>query len=416
MLVAVLGQGYVGLPLSIAMASSGHTVHAVDTNPRRYQSLVDCRSYIVDVSDVALHREAGARRFLPAPSLAEVPPVEAYVIATPTPLTDDRTPDLRYVDAALAQIARHARPGVLIVVESTVFPGAMRDHVAPTFERLSGLVSGVDVSLAYSPERVDPGRGLRLSEIPKLVAGLDEAADAAAAKLYETVFEQVVRVPSCEVAEFAKLYENTFRYLNIAFANELSRASRAINISFRDVVSAASSKPFGFMAFHHGPGVGGHCLPSNVHYLNHVLAAAGQPSELLAAATTINDSMPQYLVDRLAELLERRGKQLQGSTILLLGLAFKAGVSDSRNSPTYRIAELLVASGAKVKVADPWFDSDADTDLFTMVELNREECAATDAVLLVTDHDQIDYDLVLDAADLVLDSRGKLRRAEVEQL
>ncbi len=414
--VAVLGQGYVGLPLSIAMAASGHTVHAVEIDADRQRSLLEGRSYVVDVTDAELSGHIATGSFVPAASLAEVPPVDAYVVAVPTPLTDDQTPNLRYVDGAVEDIAAHTRPGALVVLESTVYPGALREHVAPLFERLSGLVSGVDIHLAYSPDRVDPGRGQRLREIPKLVAGLDAASDAAVAKLYETVFEQVVRVPSAEVAEFAKLFENTFRYLNIAFANELSRASRALNISFRDVVSAASSKPFGFLAFHHGPGVGGHCLPNNVHYLNHVLAAAGQPSSLLAQAARINDSMPQYSVDRLAEALQRHGKSLTGSTVLLLGLAFKSGVSDSRNSPSHRIAELLVAAGAKVRVADPWIAAGADTDVFTMVELSRDECAAADAVMLTTDHDQVDYDLVLDAADLVLDCRGKLRRTEVEQL
>jgi UDP-N-acetyl-D-glucosamine dehydrogenase len=398
------------------MASGGHEVHAVDVDADRHRSLVDCRSYVVDVTDAELLRETAAGRFKPAVSLAEVPAADAYVVAVPTPLDAERVPDLVHLDAAITAIAGHAPPGALVMVESTIYPGAMRDHVAPLFHRLSGLVPGEDVYLGYSPDRVDPGRGWPLEEIPKLVAGLDEESDAAAAKLYESVFEQVVRVPSCEVAEFAKLLENTFRYLNIAFANELCRASRALDICFRDVVSAASSKPFGFMAFHPGPGVGGHCLPNNVHYLNHALAKAGQPSLLLDHAARINDAMPRYSVDRLTESLARKGKPVTGSTVLLLGLAFKGGVSDARNSPTLRVAELLAAAGARVKVADPWVPRFPATPTFDLVELCHAEVAAADAVVLMTDHDQIDYDAVLAGADVVLDCRGKLRHAEVEQL
>jgi UDP-N-acetyl-D-glucosamine dehydrogenase len=415
-LVAVLGQGYVGLPLSIAMASGGHEVHAVDVDAVRHRSLVDCRSYIVDVTDADLLRETAAGRFKPAATLAEVPAADAYVVAVPTPLDTEQVPDLSHLDAAITAIAGHAQRGALVMVESTIYPGAMRDHVAPLFHRLSGLEPGQDVYLGYSPDRVDPGRGWKLEEIPKLVAGLDEESDAVAAKLYESVFEQVVRVPSCEVAEFAKLLENTFRYLNIAFANELCRASRALDISFRDVVSAASSKPFGFMAFHPGPGVGGHCLPNNVHYLNHALAKAGQPSLLLDHAARINEAMPRYSVERLADSLARKGKSVIGSTVLLLGLAFKSGVSDARNSPTLRVAELLAAAGARVKVTDPWVERFPATPTFDLVKLCRAEVAAADAVVLMTDHDQIDYDAVLAAADVVLDCRGKLRHAEVEQL
>jgi UDP-N-acetyl-D-glucosamine dehydrogenase len=200
--IAVLGQGYVGLPLSIAMASAGHVVHAVDIDPERYRALVEGRCYIVDVSSDQLRGQIDAGRFRPAWSLDRVPPVEAYVVATPTPLSADLTPDLKYVDASIAAIADHAESGALIVVESTIYPGALRNHIAPLFERLSGLVPGIESYLAYSPDRVDPGRGQVLREIPKLIAGLDEASDAMAAKLYETVFDQIVRVPSCEVAEF----------------------------------------------------------------------------------------------------------------------------------------------------------------------------------------------------------------------
>ncbi|TQK50244.1 UDP-N-acetyl-D-glucosamine dehydrogenase [Streptomyces sp. SLBN-118] len=416
MRVAAIGQGYVGLPLSIAIASSGHTLYAVEIDPVRFESLRACRSYIVDVTDEELRRETENERYVPMANLAEVPEVDVYLISTPTPLTDDKRPDLTYVDRALAQVASVARPGALIVVESTVYPGAIRQHVAPLFERLSGLKSGVDVFFAYSPDRVDPGRDAVLCDVPKLVSGLDDQALEAIRTFYGTVFKEVVPVSSCEVAEFTKLLENTFRYLNIAFVNELSKATSAMNISLREVISAASTKPFGFMPFHHGPGVGGHCLPNNVHYLNHALGSAGHKSHLLNAAAEINESMPRHVMQRLAASLRRQGKSLQGATVLILGVAFKSGVADSRNSPAFAIGAELVSMGTTVKVTDPWLGIDMDSDTFKAVELTADECRHADAVVLVTDHEEIDYETVLASSNLIFDCRGMLNAAEVEQL
>ncbi|WP_405604828.1 nucleotide sugar dehydrogenase [Streptomyces sp. NBC_01410] len=416
MRVAAIGQGYVGLPLSIAIASSGHTLYAVEIDPVRFESLRACRSYIVDVTDEELRRETENERYVPVANLAEVPEVDVYLISTPTPLTEDKRPDLTYVDRALAQVAAVARPGALIVVESTVYPGAIRQHVAPLFEQLSGLKSGVDVFFAYSPDRVDPGRDAVLVDVPKLVSGLDDQALEAIRTFYGTVFKEVVPVSSCEVAEFTKLLENTFRYLNIAFVNELSKATSEMNISLREVISAASTKPFGFMPFHHGPGVGGHCLPNNVHYLNHALSSAGHKSDLLNAAAQINESMPRHVMQRLAASLERQGKSLQGATVLILGVAFKSGVSDSRNSPAFAIGAELVSMGTTVKVTDPWLGIDMDADTFKAVELTAAECRDADAVVLVTDHEEIDYETVLASSNLIFDCRGMLNSAEVEQL
>lgn len=413
--VTVIGQGYVGLPGSIAIAGAGHTVHAVETNPRRYAALMRCCSYIADVASAELVEATESGRFHPVPDAAKVPSSDVYLIATPTPLTVDRRPDLTYVDRALADIARTVSPGALVILESTVYPGALRDHVAPELERLTGLRAGVDLYFAYSPERVDPGRGTPLRQIPKLVSGLDERSGKMARHFYETVFDHVIEVSSSEVAEFAKLLENTFRYVNVAFVNELSRAAHALRIPFREVVSAASTKPFGFLPFHHGPGVGGHCLPNNVHYLNHVLSTVGRSSEILATAERINTAMPAYVVQRLRHALEREGKDLPGSVVLILGLAFKADVADDRNSPTYAISDLLTGAGAEVRVADPWV-KEIGPSSFTRVELTAEECARADAVLLVTDHQEVDYDMVLNTAGLILDCRGRLGAPEVEQL
>ncbi|MFE6692127.1 nucleotide sugar dehydrogenase [Streptomyces sp. NPDC057743] len=416
MLIAVVGQGYVGLPEAVAIASAGHTVYAAESDPTRHASLTRCHSYIAEVDSVDLRRLTEAGRYRPVLDASQAPSCHVYLIATPTTLTSRHTPDLSHIDAALAAIARSARPGALIVLESTTYPGALRHHVAPLFEKLSGLRAGADVHFAYSPERLDPGRGTVLEEVPKLVSGLDKRSGQLARDFYETVFQHVVEVSGAEIAEFAKLLENTFRYVNIAYVNELSKTAKAMNIPFREVVAAAASKPFGFMPFHHGPGVGGHCLPSNVHYLNYALAAAGAPSELLTVAERINSSMPDYTVERLRRILSRTGTPLRGARILVLGLAFKADVADARNAPTHAISDSLVRAGAAVRVADPWVARQQRTDSFELVELTAEECTSADAILLVTDHRDVDYDLVLNSGTVILDCRGHLSAQEVEQL
>ncbi|MFD7102017.1 nucleotide sugar dehydrogenase [Streptomyces celluloflavus] len=416
MLITVVGQGYVGLPGAVAIASAGHIVYAAESDPVRLASLTRCHSYIAEVDSEDLRRLSEAGRYRPVRDASRAPSCDVYLIATPTTLTPHRTPDLRHIDTALADIARSARPGALIVLESTIYPGALRHHVAPLFEKLSRLRAGTDVHFAYSPERLDPGRDTVLEEVPKLVSGLDAYSGRMARDFYRTIFRHVVEVSGAEVAEFAKLLENTFRYVNIAYVNELSKTAKAMNIPFREVVAAAASKPFGFMPFHHGPGVGGHCLPSNLHYLNYVLATAGAPSELLAAAERINGSMPDYTVERLRLVLSRTRTPLRGARVLVLGLAFKAGVADDRDSPAYAISDSLIRAGADVRVADAWVARQPATDSFRLVELTAEECAAADAILLVTDHRDVDYDLVLNSGTVILDCRGHLDAQEVEQL
>jgi len=414
--VAVIGQGYVGLPLSMAMAFVGHTVHAVESNIARLDALKEGHSYIVDVRSAELRRELDAGRFRPVADLDGVPPADVYVIATPTPVTEQHQPDLRYVDEALAVVAGSVQPGALVVVESTIYPGALRNHLAPLLERMSGLRSGVDVFLAYSPDRVDPGRDTAIREVPKLVAGLCDKATTMAEEFYGSVFKEVVSVSTCEVAEFTKLFENTFRFVNIAFVNELSIAANAMNVSFREVVAAASTKPFGYMPFHHGPGVGGHCLPGNVHYLQYALGTAGHQSDLLEAASRVNDAMPRHAVQRLASALEAKGRSLKQANVLVLGLAFKSGVADCRNSPALAICQALAEADATVRATDPWITDGEVSELFTTVKLTDAQCDWADAVMVVTDHEQLDYQTVLRSDCVVLDCRGILQANGVEQL
>lgn len=415
MIVAVVGQGYVGLPLSLAVARAGHAVLAVEADPSRLRYLREGRSYLGDVDPAELREVTADGRLRPVPDLDGTEAADVYLVAVPTPATAADGPDLALLDRAMDQIARSARPGALVVVESTLYPGALRRHVAPRFTRVSGLRPGVDVHLACSPERIDPGREGDHREVPKLLAGLDEAATRAAHEFYATVFKHLVPVSSSEVAEFAKLFENTFRYLNIAFANELGAAAAAMGISFREVVAAAASKPYGFLPFSPGPGVGGHCLPNNVRYLGHALAAAGAPSALLEAARLVNESRPAYVVERLRRSLAARGRALAGAEVLLLGLSYKPGVSDIRESPALAIRDALVEAGAGVRIADPRADT-GDSGLPVLVELTPELCARSDAVVVVTDHDEVDYGMVLAHAPLLLDCRGRFNHPGVEQL
>lgn len=416
LLVTVVGQGYVGLPLSVAIAASGHSVQAVEADPKRLGLLQRRASYIVDVTDADLERVTAIGTFRPVGTIAETEPADIYLIAVSTPVTAGGRPDLRYLDEAIANIAQRIQPGALIIIESTVYPGATRQHIAPELERLTKLQVGVHIHVAYSPQRIDPGRDESARCIPKLLAGLDEYAALAAAEFYLSVYDAVVTVSSCEVAEFAKLYENTFRYVNVAFANELAKAAHAMSIDFREVSAAAATKPFGFMPFRHGPGVGGHCLPNNVRYLEHALAQVGAGSTVMSAARSVNESMPRYIVERLRTLLADRGKSIEGASILVLGLSYKGDVADTRGSSTYPIVELISAAGAEARVADPHVGAEVVSDHFTLVELSEVECRSSDAVLLVTDHAAFDYDLIIENSPVVLDCRGRFSSTLVEQL
>lgn len=416
MLVAVIGQGYVGLPLSMAVVSAGHQVLAVESDPARRAALRSGRSYIVDTPSEELAWAVRSGRLQPVPDLSDAPGADVYLIAVPTPVTPDNEPDLSFVHNAIATVAASVRPGALVVVESTLYPGAMRAEVQPRFAALVGEDVCSQLLLAYSPQRIDPGRDVDYRAVPKLVAGLDERARAAAGEFYDTVFKNVVRVPSTEVAEFAKLLENTFRYVNIAFVNEMATVAHRMGVDFRQVVEAAASKPYGYLPFWHGPGVGGHCLPNNVHYLRRAISDAGGSSELLATAVRVNDSMPRYTVERLQAALEHRGSGLNGARVLLIGLSYKPDVADARHSPTYAISDAIVARGGEVRVADPTEPRDAAPASFVRTTLTREECARADAVVLLTDHEQIDYAMVVGSSRLILDCRGRLRDEKVERL
>jgi UDP-N-acetyl-D-glucosamine dehydrogenase len=351
--IAVIGLGYVGLPLSLAFARSGASVIGIDTDPAKPPILNSGKSYIAHIPGDAIQEAVTAKRFHATVDFAEITNADAILICVPTPLTVNRTPDLSFVEATARAIAPHLRKGQLVVLESTTYPGTTDEVVRTILEAGSGLVAGQDFSLAFSPEREDPGNPLGLRQIPKVVGGLTPACLEKAKTIYSTIVDRVVPVSSCRAAEATKLLENIFRSVNIALVNELKVIYAAMGIDVWEVVQAASTKPFGFMPFYPGPGLGGHCIPIDPFYLTWKAMEFGMRTRLIELAGEINTAMPQYVVSRVIEALNDSGRAVKGARVLILGLAYKPNVDDDRESPTYEIMNLLEKRGAVVSYNDP---------------------------------------------------------------
>ncbi len=400
-LTCVLGLGYVGLPLAVALAESGADVVGYDVDAARVTALQAGRSGVEDVSDERL--DAARVRFTTEPPAGAT----TYVICVPTPLRDGM-PDLSAVEAATRTVAGVLSPGDLVVLESTTYPGTTEEVVLPLLLSGSGLAAE-DVLLAYSPERIDPGNpAFDISNTPKVVGGLGEQAAKAAVALYEQVTAEVVHVAGPREAEMAKLLENTFRHVNIALVNEMAVFCRQLDIDLFDVIAAASTKPFGFMPFTPGPGVGGHCIPVDPSYLSWRVKQLGFSFRFVELAQEINDRMPAYVVSRLADLLNDAGLALSRSRVLCLGVAYKPGVADCRQSPAVEVVRRLRAKGARVDYCDPHVPSLVLDALLVGQELTEELLGAVDAVVVLTPHRELDLDLVARRAPLVLDTRGVL--------
>jgi UDP-N-acetyl-D-glucosamine dehydrogenase len=351
---AVVGLGYVGLPLCLAFARSGATALGIDTDGAKVDSLAAGRSYIKHIAAADVVAATAARRFRATSDFREVAEAASVLICVPTPLTANRTPDLAYVANTARSLAPHLRRGQLVVLESTTYPGTTEEIVKPILEQGSGLVAGRDFHLAFSPEREDPGNPRsRLSEVPKVVGGLTPACRDRAAELYRRIVKDVVPVSSCGVAEATKLTENIFRAVNIALVNELKVIYSQMGIDVWEVIDAAATKPFGYMPFYPGPGLGGHCIPIDPFYLTWKALEYGQRTRLIELAGEINTAMPEYVVARVIDALNDAGKPVRDSQVLLLGLAYKANVDDDRESPTYEIMKLLEKRGAVVAYNDP---------------------------------------------------------------
>jgi UDP-N-acetyl-D-glucosamine dehydrogenase len=418
MRVVIAGQGYVGLPLAVRAAQVGHSVVGFDVDEERIKRLAAGESYVDDVSSAELREILDAGTFQPSADPRSCAGFDVAVIAVPTPLREG-TPDLRYIEESARTLARYLRPGATVALESTTYPGTTTDLVAPLLEEGSGLLAGVDFHLGYSPERIDPGnRRWNLVTTPKVVSGIDAASLAHVRAFYASVVEHTVPVSGPKVAELAKLMENTFRHVNIALVNELAVFAHDLGIDVWEAIEAASSKPFGYMPFVPGPGVGGHCLPIDPSYLSwRVQRALGQSFRFVELANDINNHMPDYVVRRLVAALNQRRKAVNGSTVLLLGLAYKKNSGDARESPARRVASLLLDMGAEVRAADPHVVEDAHVDRRVIrVTVTEEQVAAADAVILLADHDAFDLALVVEHAGYVLDTRHRVTGPNVESL
>ena len=409
--VGVIGLGYVGLPLAVEFAKAGIHVVGYDISERVVALLNRGESHIQDVpaADVAALVKSGM--FEATTDEGRLGAVDAISIAVPTPLVKTRDPDMSYVLAAAETIARHVRAGQVIALESTTYPGTTRELLQPVLER-SGLTVGQDVFLAFSPERVDPGNPrYHTANTPKVVGGVTPACTEVAAALYRVCIETVVEVSSAETAELTKLLENTFRSVNIGLANEMAIVCDKLGVDVWEVIDAAATKPFGFMKFTPGPGIGGHCIPLDPHYLAWKMRTLNYKTRFIDLASEINSQMPSFVAEKVAQGLNERRKAVNGSRVLVLGVAYKKDIDDVRESPALDVMRLLESMGAEVEFHDPHIAMIREDDHEKFgVALTDEVLASADAVVIVTDHSAVDYQRVVDEADLVIDSRNATTR------
>ncbi len=414
-LIGVIGLGYVGLPLIRAFIAAGYRTMGFDVDSAKVKQLLAGQSYIGHIPAKWIADCVNSGKFMPTADLKRLSEPDALLICVPTPLSESRDPDLAYVEATARQIAAVLRPGQLVVLESTTYPGTTRDVVLPILAE-SGLKVGREFFLAYSPEREDPGNpNFSADGIPKVVGGIDPASARLAEILYGSAVVNVVPVSNCEVAEACKILENTYRSVNIAMVNELKMLFDRIGIDIWEVIGAAKTKPFGFQAFYPGPGLGGHCIPIDPFYLSWVARKHGMPTRFIELAGEINTSMPHYVVKRLIEALNDHGRPLKDSRICLLGVAYKRDVDDPRESPSFELMELLRAGHASVSYSDPHVPQLPRMrrhDLPSTVSqvLTAEFLASQDCLLIATDHSAFDYDFIVRHARLVVDTRNATQK------
>ncbi|MEU0989103.1 nucleotide sugar dehydrogenase [Streptomyces sp. NPDC005953] len=402
--ITVLGQGYVGLPLAMRAAEVGHHVIGYEPDLARCALLDSGESYVEDVPSHRLRNAIDAHTYRATSDAADLKGFDVAVITVPTPLTD-RAPDLTCVRAAARTLAGYIEPGCTVVLESTTHPGTTRDVLIPLLEEGSGFIAGRDFSVGFSPERIDPGNAVwRFENTPKVVAGLTADCLHRVRAFYDSIVEQTVPARGLEEAELAKVFENTFRHVNIALVNELAKLGHLLGIDVGDALDCAGTKPFGFMRFTPGPGVGGHCLPIDPVYLSHhVRQQLGETFRFVELAQEVNERQPAYVVERLQNSLNQRGKCLKGARILALGLTYKAGTSDTRESPARSVVDLLIAKGAHCTTVDPHLPTTPEAG--HLAEMTPEDLAAADAVIVLTDHPEFDFDVVRRLAPYVLDTR-----------
>ena len=422
MTIAIVGLGYVGLPLGLQFARSGVSVLGLDIDPAKVRQLNRGVSYIKHISSGAIRTEFKARRFRASADFASVRQAEAVVICVPTPLNKNREPDISYILDTGRALAPHLRHGSLVVLESTTYPGTTDEDLRAVLEAGSGLKAGLDFHLAFSPEREDPGNPQsQVAEIPKLVGGLTPACCDRACALYRLAIKTVIPMSSCRAAEAAKLLENIFRSVNIALVNELKMVYEAMDIDIWEVINAARTKPFGFMAFYPGPGLGGHCIPIDPFYLTWKAREFGRNTRFIELAGEINTAMPEYVVRKTADALNARRQALNGSRVLILGLAYKANVDDMRESPAFHLMDIFQASGARVAYHDPFIPvigptrEHANWKGVRSVAWNRKTIASFDVVVICTAHDGVNYAELAAWAGCIVDSRNAMAKVKTKR-
>ena len=415
--LVVVGQGYVGLPIAMRAVEVGYDVVGYDVDQAKVRMLTDASSYVEDVPDDVVKSAIASGRYLPSTSTDDAANFDYAIITVPTPLKET-LPDLSFIEQAARDLGRHLRPGATVVLESTTYPGTTEELMVPILEEVSGLKAVTDFHVGYSPERIDPGNPVYgFVNTPKVVSGLGETGREQVRDLYASLVDEVVLVSTPKEAELTKLLENTFRHVNIALVNELAVFAKDLGIDLWEAIDAASTKPFGYMRFTPGPGVGGHCLPVDPSYLSwQVRKTLGHSFRFVELANDVNEHMPDYVVRRLMLALNERRRSVAGSRILLMGLAYKKNTSDARESPSHRVAELLQELGAELLLADSHVLDAQVPDYLTRVACDAETLDWVDAVVLLTDHDDFDYELVEQTKTYVLDTRRRLHGKHVETL
>lgn len=426
--IGIIGCGYVGLPLALNFAAKGHFVFGFDTDPTKVEKLNRGESYIKHIPQAEIAKHVHAKHFSATTDFAKLRDMDAILICVPTPLDERRDPDLSYVEDTARAIAPHLQPSQLVVLESTTYPGTTEEMVLPILEQ-GGMHCPIqkqrdrqepsaDFYLAFSPEREDPGnKHFGLAQIPKVVGGINAASGRAAANLYAQIVARVVPVSSTRAAEMSKLLENIFRCVNIALVNELKLLCQRMGMDIWEVIDSASTKPFGFMPFYPGPGLGGHCIPVDPYYLSWKAREYDFATRFIELAGEINTSMPYHVVDAVSAALNERQKSLKGARVLLLGVAYKKDIDDLRESPSLKLMQLLLARGAKLDYNDPFFPSlhkmrHYDYSEMRSVDINPQSIASYDCVLIATDHSSYNYEQIVDVAELVVDSRNATRHVK----
>lgn len=409
--VAVIGQGYVGLPLALRFVEAGFRCIGIDINPARVQKLSEGVSHITDVTDAELRAALDSGLYEPSCDFSRISDADAVSICVPTPLNKTREPDLSYIRAAAESVAPHLKSGSLVVLESTTYPGTTNEVLAPML-LVGDHELDDDIFVAFSPERVDPGnKTYKIGNTPKVVGGVTEMSGVLAKILYDQAIDEVYPVSSATGAELVKLLENTFRAVNIALVNEMAIMCDRMDIDIWSVIGAASTKPFGYMPFYPGPGIGGHCIPLDPSYLSWKAKSFGFYNRFIESATDINTNMPRFVVNKLARILNDQGKALRDANILLIGMSYKPDVSDTRESPALDIWKHLSDWKANLSFHDPVVEYVEELDNERSVALTPETLAAADAVVVVTNHSTVDWDLVIEHAPLVFDTRNAITRS-----